>query len=538
LRLRHVNGVLQCRVKKCCPARWQTAQNCSMTTTELQNLTSIATAADERAVARTVSPGWLLPLHALVWTLAAWLARGNLDIQGDMVETYVWGIEWQAGYAKHPPLSSWVAAAWFRVFPHTDLAYFALSATNVLVGLAGIVALAGRFVPRRLAVIAGLAMAVSPLYSNLAIKFNPNAILLSVWPWTAYFFVRYVQPGSRRARSGAALGLGACAALAVLGKYFTIVLLLGLLFALLARPAWRARLFSVDSLIAVAAGVAVLTPHLRWMVLNHYPTLAYASDRTGGSLGAAIGRFGIYTLAQIGYLAPSFIFVLLMVRTSGAARRMALSVVRPAWHPDLWWLALGPLFAVGVISVIGKTQMASVWGMAQWFAIVPLWLAVLVRGKFEFAPKRAARVMFVYWALVLVVSAVVGYTGARRNSDDAAEPRAELATAAQTVWRERTGQPLSIVAGSTHEAGSVVFYDGGDARFWDLDWPATTPWLTPADFARDGALFVCRGDDPHCIETASTLSHAAPIALDVRKAAWGRVLPARPYQFFVIPPQS
>ncbi|RQH08412.1 glycosyltransferase family 39 protein [Paraburkholderia dinghuensis] len=506
--------------------------------TQLSNLTSLATASDERAVARNASLRWLLPFHALVWTLAAWLARGNLDIQGDMVETYVWGIEWQAGYAKHPPLSSWVAAAWFSVFPHTDLAYFALSAVNVLVGLTGIVALAGCFVPRRLAIIAGLAMAVSPLYSNLAIKFNPNAILLSVWPWTAYFFVRYVQPGSRLARSRAALGLGVCAALAVLGKYFSIVLLLGLLLALLVRPAWRARLISVDSLIAVAAGVAVLTPHVRWMMLNHFPTLEYAAQRTGGTLFAAVGRFGIYTLAQIGYLALSFVFVLLMVRKSGAARRMVQSVVRPSLHPDLWWLALGPLFAVGVLSVIGKTQMASVWGMAQWFAIVPLWLAALEQGRFEIAPQRAVRVMVVYWALVLAVSAVVGYTGARRNTDDAAEPRAELATAAQTVWRERTGQPLSIVAGSTHEAGSVVFYDGGRARFWDLSWPALTPWFTPADFARRGALFVCRGDDPNCIATASTLSHAAPVALRVSKNAWGRELPARAYQLFVLAPQS
>ncbi|MGF6471239.1 glycosyltransferase family 39 protein [Paraburkholderia youngii] len=506
--------------------------------TQLSNPPSLASASDQPAAAGIASLGWLLPFHAVVWTLAAWLARGNLDIQGDMVETYVWGIEWQAGYAKHPPLSSWVAAAWFSVFPHTDLAYFALSAVNVLVGLAGIVALAGRFVPRQIAIFAGLAMAVSPLYSNLAIKFNPNSILLSVWPWTAYFFVRYAQPGNRLARSGAALGLGACAALAVLGKYFTIVLLLGLLLALLARPAWRARLVSVDSLLAVAAGVAVLAPHVHWMTVNHFPTLEYAAQRTGGTLLAAVGRFGIYTLAQIGYLALSFVFVLLMVRTRGAARLMALSVIRPASHPDLWWLALGPLFAVGVLSVTGKTQMASVWGMAQWFAIVPLWLAVLAQARVEFAPRRAIRAMAVYWALVLAVSAVVGYTGARRNTDDAAEPRAELAAAAQAAWYERTGRPLSIVAGSTHEAASMVFYDGGRARFWDLHWPAATPWITPADFARQGTLIVCRGDDSDCIATASSLSHAAPVALEVGKTAWGRELTARPYQLFVIAPQS
>lgn len=34
-------------------------------------------------------PAWLV-LHALVWALAAWLSRGNLDLSGDMAESYAW----------------------------------------------------------------------------------------------------------------------------------------------------------------------------------------------------------------------------------------------------------------------------------------------------------------------------------------------------------------------------------------------------------------------------------------------------------------
>ncbi|MGF6653215.1 hypothetical protein OKW34_003804 [Paraburkholderia youngii] len=49
---------------------------------------------------------------------------------------------------------------------------------------------------------------------------------------------------------------------------------------------------------------------------------------------------------------------------------------------------------------------------------------------------------------------------------------------------------------------------------------------------------MCRGDDSDCIATASSLSHAAPVALQVGKTAWGRELTARPYQLFVIVPQS
>ncbi len=452
-----------------------------------------------------------------------------------MIENYVWGIEWQAGYSKHPPLFAWITAAWFRVFPHTDIAYFALSALNSMTGLLGIVALAGRFLPRRLAVIAGLAMAVSPLYSNLAIKFNANSVLLSVWPWTAYFFVRFMQTRSWRD----AIALGALAAASVLGKYFSIVLLIALFVAMLARPAWRANLFDWRALLVAAAGAVVLGPHVHWLVVNHFPTFAYADERTGGTFMAAVARFGVYTLAQVGYLALSFAMTLMLVhgRRGQAARFMVESVVRPSLNPDLWWLALGPLMTVGVIAVLSRTQMASVWGMAQWFAIVPLWLAALDRAGFKLKPERAVRALAGYWAIALVIASAVGYLGALRNTDDAAEPRAELARAAHVLWNQRFGYDMPVVAGSVHEAQSIAFYGDGNTHYWDISNPRTTPWLAIEDLKQRGALFVCEEIDTRCMEESKRITGATPVRVEVNKHAWGRSLMARQYLLFVLTPR-
>jgi len=477
---------------------------------------------------------WLLPVHAIVWTIAAWLSRGNLDTQGDMVENYVWGVEWQAGYAKHPPLFAWLTALWFRVFPHTDIAYFALSALNAMTGLLGIVAFSSQFVTRRLAVIAGMAMAVSPLYSTLAIKFNANSVLLSVWPWTAYFFVRYMHTRSRRM----AIAFGALAAVAVLGKYFSVVLLTALLLASLARPAWRTCLSGRHVLLVVAAGVAVLAPHIHWLVVNHFPTFAYAHERTDGTSLAAVARFGIYTLAQMGYLAPSFVVTLLLVhgQRAQAARLMARSVVKPSLCPDLWWLTLAPLIVEGIIAVLSGTQMASVWGMAQWFAIVPLWLVVLDRAGFLLRPERGVPVLACYWLIVLAAACATGYVGALHNTDDAAEPRAELARAAHALWNQRFQQPIPVVAGSGHEARSIAFYSDGHTRYWDMFDPNATPWLRLADLEQRGALFVCEERDVSCIQASGKLTRGLPVRLAVSRHAWGRALPARNYLLFVLAP--
>ncbi|CAG9226967.1 PMT_2 domain-containing protein [Paraburkholderia tropica] len=480
----------------------------------------------------------LLPVNAIVWTIGAWLSRGNLDIPGDMVENYVWGIEWQAGYAKHPPFFAWITALWFQIFPHTDLAYFALSALNAMVGLFGIVALARRFLPWWLAAVAGLAMAVSPLYSTLSIKFNANAVLLSLWPWTAYLFVRFMQSGKWHS----ALALGALAGAAVLGKYFSVVLLIALLMAAFARPRWRSRVFSWQSLIVVAAGFIVLLPHLVWLVEHQFQTFEYAAQRTSGSpMAVAMGRFSIYTLAQIGYLLPSFVFVILLVKGARvkAAKQMLASCISPRMYPDLWVLTFGPFMVIGIIAIAAKAQMASVWGMAEWFAVVPMWVCVLFRMDVSLRVERSMRVLIVYWMLVLIGTAAVGYAGARRNTDDAAEPRAELADAARAIWKRQSGQDtIPVVSGSVHEAQSVAFYSGGRTRYWDLSAPRTTPWLRSDDVRREGMLIVCRRDDASCHDEAKTFSHALATPIDIRRRAWGMTLPARQYAIYVLPPAS
>ncbi len=477
----------------------------------------------------------LLAIHALVWTLAAWLSRGNLDVPGDMVENYVWGVEWQLGYAKHPPLFAWVTAAWFSVFPRIDIAYFALSALNAAAGLLGVAALARRFLPRDDAALATLALALSPLYTALAIKFNANAVLLSTWPWAAYGFVAFMQGGRLRH----AVLCGVFTALAILGKYFSVVLVLAFVIATVARPAWRARLRGRGPWLAIATGALVLLPHALWQAQNHFATFGYASQRSGGSWAGAVARYAKYSVAQVFYLLPSAVFLLLLVPRSKwwpALKGIAQSSTRPKLHADLWWLALSPLVAAGLLAVLARTPMASVWGMAQWFAVTTLWLVCWRQVGITPHVGRAQPLLLGYWALVLVASAVIGWQDARRGQALAAEPRAELARAARQAWQARTEAPLRIVGGGGIESASVAFYGDDRVRWWSLGAPRTTPWVTPEQVAREGALLVCREDDAECAAQAESATPVAAQLVDLHKRAWGRDLPSQRYRLYVVLP--
>ncbi len=486
---------------------------------------------NERVEIRTVNNlpmHLLLAIHALVWAFSAWLSTNNLDQTGDMVENYVWGIEWQAGYTKHPPLFAWITAAWFSVFPHQDWAYYLLSAINAAIGLLGVKALACRFVARDTAALATLALALSPLYTTLAMKFNADAILLSTWPWTAYFFVVFMQSGNLRyAWAG-----GAAAGLAMLGKYFSGVLILALILAALAQSSWRQRMWSKGLGVAIAAFGLVMLPHVLWMVDHQFSTLAYASQRSAGTLVQAGLRFIKFTIAQIFYLLPSFGFVLLMVnrgQRKKAASLMACSVFRPAAQPALWWLSFAPLFVEAIIVVTLSAPLSSGWSMPQWFAVCTLWFALLHKNTIGYAPERALRVMGIYWALVLIISVVMGFDGARRGSDRSVAPHAELAEAAQSLWHQQTGRPLTLVGGSLLEASSIAFYSRDATHLWNFTDPVSK-------LHREGGLLVCPEADAECREKVYRLTQNPAVATHVNKRAWGRELPTRRYELYVIAP--
>ena len=73
--------------------------------------------------------------HALLWTFVLINLKAAQDVHMDVAEAYAWGQKFLLGYGKHPPLSGWIAGLWFKVFPPTDWATYALAMATVSVGM-------------------------------------------------------------------------------------------------------------------------------------------------------------------------------------------------------------------------------------------------------------------------------------------------------------------------------------------------------------------------------------------------------------------
>src|SRR5215469_1640548 len=192
------------------------------------------TAALDRLIAALADPARRQRAAALafagycgVWSLYGAIAKGSQDIHFDMGEMVAWSRETFWGTPKHPPFGAWLVRAWFSVFPLADWVYYLFAMVLATLALWIAWQLAARYLDGEKRVVGLALLTLVPFYNFHALKFNANTVMLPLWAATTALFLRAYET---RSRLLAALA-GLAAAAAMLGKYWSVVLLLGLALA-------------------------------------------------------------------------------------------------------------------------------------------------------------------------------------------------------------------------------------------------------------------------------------------------------------------
>ena len=431
-----------------------------------------------------------------------------------MVENVAWGQEWQLGYYKHPPFFAWVAAAWFRLFPQTDWAYYILAQLNVVVGFIAIYYLARLFLDERQSLLAVMLLEFIPFYTCLAVRFNADAILLSLWPLAALFFSRAYE--SRRAAPSLLFGI--LAAFCVMSKYYSFALLAALFLISIVRQERKEYYSSPSPYISFLTFLAVLAPHLLWLVRHDFLPVYYATGYVVTSPLLVVKKAVAFSGAQILYL-------LLM---AGAVAAMGgMSAVRlpaqPAPDGSRRRAVFGLTFFVFLLSVvvalIFQIRLKGIWGMPIWFfsgAAITAYLGPALAGKI--LPK-ARMTVFSLMALTAVLLPLIGYVMGRANNYYPTFPRKELTELVSGLWRQRTNQPLRIVAGTKPYADSICFYDPDRPSLFIFFSYRLSPWISPDRLRSEGVAIACFKDDTFCQNQIETMFAGRAERRDVRLSA-------------------
>lgn len=499
--------------------------------------------------------------HTLLWTIILTALKSAQDVHMDVAEAYAWGQKFLLGYGKHPPLSGWVAGVWFRIFPVTDWATYALAMTVTGLGLVICWLIAVRVVDHRRAMFSVAMLALYPIFTFKGFKYNPDLLQLVTLP---LFVLAYLHAFEKRTvRAGIWLGLAA--ALALMTKYWVLTMIGAAGLASLLHPDrmrfWR----SPAPWVAFAAAFVGMLPHLWWLKQADFLPLIYADDVYGGRTFLTTLRLaGIYFAHNIGLLLIPIAFAAIALawklqwwkslQRRGIIGEFIASARRPwvrgpnsgvfvtqARHIWIIQIIVGvvPPLAALVFGIYLKTD----WGISLFF-LVPL--ALVAIPALRMTQMALIRLMFMWLAftlIMLLVSPIIAAQTVRRDGEAGAPfaPKSEFALQLTEAWRARFNRRWAVVAGTTEIGEPLTFYSP--------DHPAPlTPreiWgsgLTSLDAAkRLGFIGICDTKDLELSKCEAWMAENAPNAerldLTSRRYFHGKAGPAVKWKIWIVGPE-
>jgi 4-amino-4-deoxy-L-arabinose transferase-like glycosyltransferase len=479
----------------------------------------------------------LIAAYVVVWALYGVIAKSSQDIHFDMAEAFAWSRHLALGYPKHPPLAAWEAALWFALFPRADWAFYLLAMVNVGVAFWAAWRIATRVLdPPRCALALPL-LSLIPLLNFQALKFTPNVVLIPTWALTTLFLLRSLE--TRRPLDAALAGIAAAAAM--LGKYWSIYLLVGLAIAALCDPRRRAYFGSAAPWITIAAGFAVLAPHLAWLFAHDFAPISYAAETYGGTgFADSLRTAALYVVGAAAYVAPSVLLGRMALRAQPGAT--ADTIWPPAGERRTLALAFWlPLLLPAAVTLVSGGRTTPLWTMCNW---TPLPMVLLSSPRFEPRPRAVTNVIAcaLIWPLVLLAaSPFIAFAIHRAGVPHSAANYRLLAAAIERAWQASTGAPLRIVGGDSDLAYGAAFYlPDPQLVFAHMD-RKLAPWLDAGTVKHDGVALVCPLDNPPCVHDIETFAgqRGAVRRSDVELARryFGTPGPAERFVIVTVPPQ-
>jgi 4-amino-4-deoxy-L-arabinose transferase-like glycosyltransferase len=475
-------------------------------------------------------------VHVVVWTLVPLIVRWPGALWDDMLENYAWAQEWQLGYYKHPPFYAWIVGLWFQVLPRAEWAYYLLSAVNVGVGFAGIWKLAGRFLERDGQLLSILLLAFMPYYNYMASNFNANTILLSLWPWTAYAFVRSLQTRS----IAAGIAFGNLAAAGLLSKYYSILLLASCFAASLAHPAVRRYYASPAPYAAVATACLLVAPHVGWAFANDLPPVKYALGKTGMPWLYMLGKAAATALAAVAINALAIGVLIIALRWRQPAGLAGLW--RRLMRREHWWLAIlsaTPFFLTLLLGVLGYVKVSVNFLIPTVFMLPIVVMIALESALTRDAVRGVLRAVWLLLIVVLLLSPAVAYATFRLQSKGAVDVNPQAARDAARFWHEMFQLPVRIASGSEKYSLAQPFHGPDSPSEFSHFSFDEAPWISKARIAREGLLAICVADDALCLRQARTYAHAGTreIKASIQRSFFGIIGPRADLIYVMTPPR-
>lgn len=519
----------------------------------------IAAIAHDPATARNFVIAFAL-VHAMLWTVILTALKGAQDIPADVAEVYAWGRKFLLGYGAHPPLPGWIAGLWFRVFPATDWAAYALAMATVGCALVLCWLIAVRVVDHRRAMFTVAMLALYPVFNLKGFRFTPDLLQLVTLPLTVLAYLHAFR--ARTWRAGVWLGLAAAAALMTDERALIMIGAIGL--AALVHPQRVRFLATPAPWTAVATCAVAMLPHLVWLQRMGLSPLVNVGD-------AGVARnFADAARLAAGYVGHNIAMLLVPVacaavalawklqwwksiRARGVRREIAASARRPwargrnsgvdsAQALNVWTIQGAVAVVPPLVALAFGIAMKKDWGIPLFF-LAPL--ALVAIPALRVTQMALIRLMLMWLAVTLAMLALSPIIAAQTVRRDGVAglrfyPKSEVALQLTEAWRARFNSRWAVVAGAPGVNRSMAFYSP------DHPAPLTPGEVPPSglttldEATRRGFIGICDAHDARLPDCEAWMTRTAPDAervdLTSRRYFHGRAGPAARWKVWIARP--
>jgi 4-amino-4-deoxy-L-arabinose transferase-like glycosyltransferase len=429
------------------------------------------------------------------------------------------GHEFQIGNVFGPPLASWLAEIAFDIAGLPGV--YLLSQVCVVATFWAVYALARSIVGVAHATIAIMLMVGITVFNVPTPEFGEAILAMPITALMLLHFWRALGEGRRGYWSALALETG----LLLMTSYTGLIICFALVVFTVASKRGRTALTTTDPWIAGVVVAILLFPHLIWLD---------SADVLWAPLVNAFGRIQagnlnpvdwVRMIVRILLLHGGFLILILMASGWRAQERGRVPVflrapVDPFARLFVYYHAIAPVLIASIYSTIVGEQ-SLVGGTAPLVVLSSL-AAVIAAG--DIIRMHRQRTVGTFWGILLlsppalVLLFMVAMPWVTRTEPVIAEPAVAIGRFFSENFARRTGKPLAIVVGEPRLASLVALYSRPRASLYLYATPEHTPWVTPQDIARKGAIVVWVATDTVGTPPADIKARFPDLVPDVPRA--------------------
>lgn len=392
---------------------------------------------------------------------------------------------------RHPPLATWLA--WFvtRVPFHDGwVAILAQLGLNLLAIWVFDRIARGFLEPAMRALLAGVLLTsyVMTLMATPGFSLNEDMVQIPIWAAAFLFLIRATTPQNKRTATLQWIILGVCLGLALLAKYYAIILVGALILTSLTEHRLRSFWLTSGPWLGLLAFAIVAGPHL-YLLLNNPGSLEFAQSKmdAGGS-GVTVLKTMLWhaLLAPLIFLLPGLFF---LWPNGIRQKRILPSEFKTLLIFTAWLLCLSSALALSG-TIFDSRYQAPITGF------VALCLAGFVpTDRAEPRLKWLVRVALVFYLTVYAIGSYVYLFGSGHGVSQ--EPGPALSRVLMSQWSAEHSCPPGYMLGHLYVSGmAAVYSDPPMKRLVNYPNQALTPSVI-SKISSEGGILLSKTSPDH-----------------------------------------